>query len=144
MIPADHKNSDAKVASVRQEVRFGIDEKISKLSIKKAVSESNYTLIANVGEQTMQVQSSPIKKVPVEKLDVGKGKKRRRQRVGSESESPAKKRGRKPIQTPKKKGRKIQAPPTPPETLEKASAVVVYDMTQSDNEVEEVICKIKV
>lgn len=128
------------MASVRQEVRSGVDKRMSKLSVTQAVNESDYTLVANIGEPPWQIQALPVRSVPAEKSDVGQGKKRRGSTVNSEN--PAKRECGTATQTPKKKIGKMQAPLTPPATPENESTVVVYDMTQFDDVVVEVVCNV--
>ncbi len=136
LIPRDHKKYNEEMASERLEVRTRYDPKLSRILLDRAVSDSDYSLIARIGELNMSNGALP-------KTDVLTNSTRvilpiRRQSTVT-PDPVTKKRGRTPCETPQKKINTFQAPLTPPITPG-AQRKIVYDMTQREDEIVDVMC----
>jgi hypothetical protein len=135
VIPRDHKKYNEGMASERSEVRTRYDPKLSKILLDRAVSDSDYSLNAKMNELNRLADALP-------KIEVPNNSPRvilpiRRQSAVTPDRA-TKKRGKTPCETQKRISA-FQALLTPPITPE-MDRNIVYDMTQWEDEVVEVIC----
>jgi hypothetical protein len=135
VIPSNHKKYNEEMASERLEVRTRYDSTLSKVLLNRAVSESDYTLCAKIGELNLLTDALPKEKVPANGSRVVLPIRRR----SAVSPDCTKKRGKTVCATPQKKIGSLHFPLTPP-TTPVVERTVVYDMTQWDDEVSETIC----
>ena len=113
LIPPEHKKYNEEMASERLEVRTRYDAKLSQVLVNRAVSDSDYTLSAKIGELGLLTDALPKKSVqtnsPPVVLPI------RRRSIISPDCTP-RKRGKTICATPQKKTDSIHAPLTPPIT----------------------------
>jgi hypothetical protein len=125
------------MASERLEVRTRYDVKLSEVLRGKAVSDSDYCLAAKIGELNPLTDDLQEIEVPPNKprliLPV-------RRRSAVTPDRITKKKSKTPSATPQKRISSLQLPLTPPATPKMERTFVVYDMTQGDDEVVEIIC----
>jgi hypothetical protein len=136
VIPPDHKKYNKEMASERLEVRTRYDGKLTEVLLKRAVSDSDYTLCAKIGELNLLADNLSKKNVPANSPRVVLPIRRR---YPTSPDCVAKKRAKTLYVTPQKKTDSIYAPLTPPITPQE-ERTVVYDMTQWEDEVVQIIC----
>lgn len=133
VIPQEHRAYDEDLASERIEDRKRLDTKMNRLSIHRAVEESDYTLGAIIGESALQLEALPVTSVSANELNVGRGRKKNKQSLGVVNNSVRKRQANIPV-TPKRKQslevvnsptkkRRTSAPVTPKRKIRAAHAL---------------------
>lgn len=123
------------MASERLEVRIRYEEELSRMLVDKPVLNSDYSLTAKIGELNLLANDLPTKRVLANNPRVTHPIKRRSVVTHARV---TKKRSKTPLTTPQKRISRLQMLLTPPNTPE-VERSVVYDMTQDDDEVVEIM-----